>query len=473
MASITFQGLGSGLQVGEIVGAIVGAEKVPFESRMNQQQAILNADISAVGSLKSALEKVQESIADLADVDKYQQRSTGGGDDFISLSSNKEATVGRYSVNVDALASSHKLMSAAMDSEEAMGEGTLTLSSGDNSFDVDVSDVATLSDIRDSINDSEDNDSVIATIITDDNGQHLVLSSKETGVANEIKVVVNDINDGNGTDNINLSRLAYDPDIASPFYSVNMTEVDAATDAQITIDGTLVVTSSTNEFNNVIDGIDITAKKVQGVDDELSKVKVSEDNSNIKETLIKFVTAYNELVDLNSNYSKVGDGNSGVLSGDSLLRGVMSKIRNEISSSFDFGNDGNTSLTELGIETDRYGKLSTDETKLNNAIVKNVGNVQSFFIGSDANPGFAGKINEMLDFYTESDGLIQGRIDSKESQLDRLGDDRVSFSRKMESLEARLLAQYNSMDLLVSGLNSTSTYLMQQLDNMPGVVRKS
>jgi len=463
MSGITFQGLGSGLQVGEIVGAIVGAEKAPFESRMNQQEAMISADISAVGSLKSALEKVQESIADLADVDKYQQRSTAGDDDFISLSSSKEASVGNYSVKVDALATSHKLMSTAIDSEEAVGEGTLTFDSGTNSFDVSVSNTATLSEIRDSINDSEDNDSVIATIITDDNGQHLVLSSKETGVANAITVTANDVGDGDHTDNLGLSRLA----------SNNLTEVDAAADAQITIDGTLVVTSSTNKFNDVIDGIDITAKKAQGVDDDLSQVKVSEDNSNIKETLDAFVKAYNELIDLNENYSKVGDGNSGILSGDSLLRGVMSKIKNEMSSNFDFGNDGETSLAQLGIETDKYGKLSIDDSMLNDAIKENSNNVQSFFIGTDAKPGFAGAVDQLLDFYTESDGVIQGRLDSKEKQLSRLDDDRASFSRKMESLEARLYAQYNSMDLLVAGLNSTSSYLMQQLDNMPGVVRKS
>ncbi|KGJ97000.1 flagellar filament capping protein FliD [Colwellia psychrerythraea] len=460
---ITFQGLGSGLQVGEIVEAIVGAEKVPYESRMNQQQAIISADISAVGALKSALEKVQESIANLADVDKYQQRTTAGDDDFISLSSSKEASVGSYSVKVDALASSHKLLSTGIDSEEAIGEGTLTFNSGTNSFDVTVSDTATLSEIRDSINDNEDNDSVIATIITDDNGQHLVLTSKDTGVANTITVTANDVGDGDHTDNIGLSRLA----------SNNLTEVDVAADAQITIDGTLVVTSSTNEFSNVIDGIDITAKKAQDVDDDLSQVKISEDNSNIKETLDEFVKAYNELVDLSSNLGKVGDGNSGILSGDSLLRGVMSKIRNEISSSFDFGNNGESSLTQLGIETDKYGKLSIDDSKLNDAIKENVDNVQSFFIGTDAKPGLAGTINEMLNFYTESDGLIQGRIDSKEKQLSGIDVDRANFSRKMDSLEARLSAQYNSMDLLVASLNSTSSYLMQQLDNMPGVVRKS
>ena len=42
----------------------------------------------------------------------------------------------------------------------------------------------------------------------------------------------------------------------------------------------------------------------------------------------------------------------------------------------------------------------------------------------------------------------------------------------MESLEARLYSQYNAMDLLVSQLNSTSSYVQAQLENMPGVVRQ-
>jgi flagellar hook-associated protein 2 len=463
MSDITFTGLASTLQVSDIVGAIVGAEQVPFESRLNRSEAIFTADISAVGALKSALEKVQESIADLANADKYQQRTTKGADDFISLTSSKDASIGNYSVNVDKLASSHKLMSSGIDGEEAIGEGSLTINSGTNSFNVAVSDTATLSDIRDSINDKADNDSVIATIITDDNGQHLILSSKETGVANAITVTADDIGDGNHTDNLKLSRLA----------SNNLTEVDKAEDAQITIDGTLVVTNSTNEFKNVIDGIDITAKKMQDIDDDVSQIKISEDNSNIPETLEKFVKAYNELADLYDDMGRVGEGRSGALAGDSLLRGVMSKIRNEFSTQFTLEDGSDLSLSQLGISSDRYGKLSIDTDKVDAAISDNVDNVQSFFVGTESSPGFAGSINEMLDFYTESDGLIEGRIDSKEQQLERLDDDRAAFSRKMVSLEARLLAQYNSMDLLVSGLNATGNYLTQQLDNMPGVVRNN
>ena len=85
MVDISFTGLASGLQVSEIVDAIVGAERAPFESRLNRRQAEITTDISAVGALKGALQNVSDSIENLASTDKYQQKITRGGDDFVAF----------------------------------------------------------------------------------------------------------------------------------------------------------------------------------------------------------------------------------------------------------------------------------------------------------------------------------------------------------------------------------------------------
>ncbi len=469
MPDLTFTGIGSGLQVSEIVGAIVGAERAPFESRTNRQAASITTDISAIGALKGALESVTDSIASLADADNYQLRTASGADSFVGLTSNKDAQIGSYSVKVDALAKAHKLMSSAFTSTETVGDGSLSISSGTDSFNVTVAATDKLSDIRDSINDSADNNSVIATIVTDDSGQHLIFTSKETGIANAIKVSVIDTSDGNNTDNLGLSRLAYDPVSAV----TNLTQVDAAVDAQITIDGTLVVTNSSNEFKNVIDGVDITAKKIHGVDDTISNISFTANNRNIQTGLEKFVKSYNELIELTDSLGSSSTDGVGPLAGDSLLRGALGKIREELSKGFDIGNGKTLSLSELGVQSDRYGVLSLDTETLNGFIDSDVDGVEQFFVGTGTTDGFAASFKTITDFYTDSDGIIQNRIDSRTNQLDRLDDDRLAFGRKMDSLEARLYAQYNAMDLIVAGLNSTSSYLMAQLDNMPGVVKQS
>jgi flagellar hook-associated protein 2 len=690
MAGISFTGIASGLNIPDIVDAIVGAQKVPYESRAAQKQGDYTTDISAVGSLKASLEDVSSAFDSLSDIDEYQQRSISGRDDFVGLSSDKDAEVGNYSVKVNALASNHKIMSSAINDSDFVGEGTLSISSGDNDFDIIVSDSAKLTDIRDAINDNLDNNSVSATIITDSSGQHLILNSNKTGLDNAITVsvaeasnkltsqsifeptdtvgagtlsfgagdnnfditidasasyidlvkaindstdntsivakivtgptgehlVFNSIepgsdnaitvsandDDGNNTDvagvsqftsaNMDvfvesnsdtdgLSRLAYeatnkltstkgftdvetvgsgslsfaagdnaftvavssffklenvmqainnnqdntsikasivndatgdhlvfssretgvanaisvtatdddgdhlDNSGISQFIPANMTataniehlnEVDSAADAEITIDGVITVRNSTNVFKDVIDGVEITANKVHDVvgGDDLSKVKISEDNKNVAEGLTSFIEKFNALVDLSEQLGRSSkEEGVGALAGDSLLRGVMTKIRSQFNKEFDIGGGETLSLSQLGVRTERSGKLSLDDETLDDYIAANPDKVQNFLIGKDQESGFVTSITEFINFYTDSDGLIQKRIDGKTNMLDRIADDLVSFNEKMDSLEARLLTQYNGMDLLVSQLNSTSSYLMSQLDNLPGVVKKS
>ena len=160
------------------------------------------------------------------------------------------------------------------------------------------------------------------------------------------------------------------------------------------------------------------------------------------------------------------------MAGDSLLRGVMSKLRSEITESVDLGDGNSLSLSQLGVETDRYGVLTLNTETLDEQIDTNVNLVQQFFVGDD-DDGFAQSFDELMSFYTDSDGIIQNRIDSKTNQLDDLDDDRLDLASKMESLSSRLYAQYNAMDLLVASLNNTSSYVQAQLENMPGVVRQS
>jgi len=465
--SISFNGLGSGLAVSDIVDALVSAESTPFTSRLNKREATLTTDISAAGALKSALEKLQSSMEALGEADNYQKRSISGSDDFVTLSSDKEAQPGGYNVKVNNLATEHKLMSSAFAEDAAVGEGMLTIASGENSFDIDVSETATLSEIRDAINDNKDNDSVTATIITDDNGQHLVLSAINSGVENAIQVTATDA-DGNNTDAAGLSALAYDTEAGV----TNISEVIAATDASITIDGNLTVTSSDNEFVNVIDGVTITANKAHGADDDDSTLKITENNNNIKAGLNSFIESYNELLELSNNLGKSDEDDAGVMAGDSMLRGVMSKLRQQLISEVTLSDGSSLSLSKLGVEADRYGKLSLDTARLNEQVEADVDLVQEFFIG-EGEGGFAQSFDELMSFYTDSDGIVQNRIDSKQTQLDGLDDERIDFARKMESLESRLYAQYNSMDLLVAQMNSTSSYVQAQLDNMPGVVKQS
>lgn len=471
--AISFTGIGSGLQVNEIVSALVNAEKAPYQARVTKQQANFTTDISAVGTLKASLEELNGSLESLGDIENFQKRTISGSDEFVSLSSEKNAQTNNYSIKVNSLAENHKLTSTAIAGDQAVGEGKLTISSGANSFDINVPDTAKLADIRDAINNSTDNDSVNATIITDDTGQRLVLSSKETGAENAIKIVVDDT-DGNNTDMTGLSRLAYDSDTASATYAENLNEVTAATDASITIDGTLVATSSTNQFKDVIEGVTINAKKMHGTDDDLSKATITENNNNISAGLKSFVDKFNAFIDLSKQLGRSSaEEGVGALAGDSLLRGAVNQVRSLLTSEFSTGNDNKDFLANFGIRTERSGKLSIDSDALKAAVENDPQAMQTFFVGENDGDGFVGQLDTVIKGYTASDGVISSRIEGRELQLAKLETDVEKFNSRMAKYEERLYSQYNAMDLLVANLNSTGSYLQQQLANLPGVVKKS
>lgn len=95
-----------------------------------------------------------------------------------------------------------------------------------------------------------------------------------------------------------------------------------------------------------------------------------------------------------------------------------------------------------------------------------------FFVGTEEKPGFASSLNGLLENYTEKDGLIDKRIDGYENQLERLEEETERFNTKMDNYQARLFAQYNAMDALVTNMTATSNQVQGQLANLPGVVRK-
>jgi len=460
MSGISFTGIGSGVPVSDIVNGLVDAEKLPFETRMTDKKSDLTTSISAMGAFKSALDKLQTSMEDLSKAKSFKESTATGTDEFIKVSSDTTAQLGQFDVKVNNLAQAHKSMSSTFTDTEAVGGGTLTFATADASstFDIVVDTTDTLADIRNKINDSSDNTSTTATIITEAGGaQRLVLSAKETGITNAINVSASGA----------TGRV-------SDLTTASLTELTPAKDASITVDGAIELTSSTNVFKDAIQGVTIDVLKSHGVD-EKSSLGIEENNKIVEEGLKSFVSSYNELTDLVKKMTKGGgeDEASGILSGDSMLRSVTSKLRSFLSSSYDTGNGGDLSLTQLGVSADRYGVLSFDQEKLDNQLSTNPAAVQQFFVGSDSSPGFAASMDSFIKNYTESSGLVDSRVEGYNKQMTRLDESMEAFTLKMDKYETRLFAQYNAMDAMVASMSATSSFVMGQLNSMPGVVNNN
>ncbi len=86
----------------------------------------------------------------------------------------------------------------------------------------------------------------------------------------------------------------------------------------------------------------------------------------------------------------------------------------------------------------------------------------------DFSRGVASRLNLLLDNLLGSQNILDDRTGGLETRIERIGQQREVLDRRMAALEARLRAQFATLDSLLSQLQSTSGYLSQQLASLPG-----
>ena len=261
MPAITSAGLGSGLDIEGLVSKLVAAEGQPASLRLNRKEVELQADLSALGSLKGALSAFQTSVQSLKYSSSFQARTaTSSNTDLFTVSADSSAVAGSFSIKVEQLAQSAKMRSGDFASETAvLGAGTLTLGLGASSFTISVASDTTLAGVRDAINKASDNPGIKATLIKVDSGSQLVLTSDKVGAANTISIGATDTDALDGND---LTRLA----------TASLTSIQTASDAIIYVDGQKV-TKDSNSFSDVISGVTISLKKADPLKTETLSIE--------------------------------------------------------------------------------------------------------------------------------------------------------------------------------------------------------
>lgn len=468
MATITAAGTGSGIDVENIITKLTEAERTPTEQRLLLRETNIQAEISAFGSLKSALSDFRKSLTNLSSLQALAARSaTSSNPESFTVSADNTASVGSSQIEIVNLASAHKMVSTAnfAGPTTAVGAGSMTISLGSTSFDVEIvgGQNNTLAGIRDAINSATGNTGITASILTVSNGvggtqSKLVLSADDTGAANTISVAVTGDSDGNDTDNVGLSA----------FLNANMEQKSTAADALVRIDG-FDVTSSTNVFKNAIQGVTLTAVKANPTVNETLTVGINK--TAIKENLALFVENFNALSETLKFLTKYDPETqeAGLLTGDSTVRSIETQLRRTISNVVE-GLDSNfSSLASLGITTQRDGTLKLDSTKLDSALTTNFDDVANLLGGED---GIAKKLDSTLNNFLKTGGLISTRNETFLKQLKDIDSQRERLEMRMTSYEERLRAQYAAMDAIVANLNSTGDYVAQQMESISQITNR-
>lgn len=444
---------GSQIDVQSLVSQLVAAERKPLDDQVTRAKSRVTTQISATSALLGALSSFQASLNNLKTTSVFSSRTTSSTDtSILTASATTSAVPGRYDVVVDRLASAQQLSSDAFaqGSTQVVGTGTLNVSLGSTSFNVNIDSTNnTLAGIRDAINAASDNPGVTATLITATDGAHLVLTSSKTGASNPIQVTQSGGDGG-------LSVLEY-----TNLNQANYTQLREAQDASVLVAGTYTATSSTNVIEGVIEGVSLNL--VSAEPGETVTIDVMFDKNAAKEKVNAFVGAYNQLRGMLTRLggydaaSKTG----GPMLGDALLNGIDAEIRRTLSTPVEAAGTAVQTLADIGITTQKDGTLKVDATTLDHALANNFDSVARLFGTEDT--GVASRLYDQISDRLADGAGIDLRNDSLQAEQRALQKKADDINVRMQTVQQAYLKQFTRLDTLLSTLSSTSAFLSQQI----------
>ncbi|WP_058616143.1 flagellar filament capping protein FliD [Tepidimonas taiwanensis] len=458
--AISSPGVGSGLDVNNIISQLVALERKPIQ-QLQSQKTIAQTRLSQWGQIKSALSTLQDAANALRSPSLWNSRTASVSGAGVTATASAGTTAGSFTVSVTQLASEQKLSTNATYGTGALGwSGKLSITKGEwsgGSFtpgsaptvDVTIAAGDKLSDIASKINAA--GAGVTATVVNTGSGLRLAIRSNTTGEANGFSIRAYDSSNNEITNGTGLGGLTYATGIT------NGMNGSLATDAQLSIDG--VAVSSASNTVNAVPGITLT---LTGTNTTPAVVTVDNDTKAIRGAIETFQKAYNDLNTLLRNATRAdttGKGDNGPLVGDQTAQTIQRALRNVVGATGP-GGLAFSRLSDIGLQVARDGSLTLNATKLD-AALSNLSDLRTFF--DDTSAGIATQVRDITSRLTAFDGAVETRRNGLQKTLARQDESIARLENRVARTEAMLRAQYTRLDSTLAGLNGLSTYVSQQL----------
>ena len=441
MATLSSPGIGSGIDVRTIIDKLMTVEQQPLVA-LNTRVVELRTQLSAYGSLKGAVSGFRDAIDKIADLEKFKVFSSKSSDESVATATaSSTAARGVYNIEVMRTAENHRMAAgttyANVDTDMVGNLGDkMTVSVGGAAFDVAFGG-KTLAGVRDEINNSSANTGVTASILKDNTGYRLSLSSNGTGSEKALTVTYS------GADPLALQTLNADRDSSGGFTAADL-------DAVARLEGQFDITSSSNTLTEAVQGVSIDLVQAGS-----TRISVDRDTSAVEKSVQDFVKSYSGLI---STMNKMrGDA---LKSDGAALGSIESQMRNVLSQQANV--DGLFSNAfEVGISTQKDGSLSIDSKILTSAMAKDYEGFAKLF--ADPNKGIAKNMRDLADSFLETGAVLDGRTQGINNQIRSEEARKTAMEQRLTIIQARLTATYNSLDGVVSRMQATNTLLTQQL----------
>ncbi|MCM2284565.1 MAG: flagellar filament capping protein FliD [Desulfobacula sp.] len=298
-------------------------------------------------------------------------------------------------------------------------------------------------EMANAINNASNNQGVTAAIVdtgASENAFRLTLTSKSTGESHRISIQNLPMTEVAGADGESLNAI----------FKVNGIEYQRQSNDAIT---------------DVISGVTLNLKKTGE-----TSIGVQKNLESVQESIISLVKGFNELISEIKGSSTESDSETddteNPLADSYDTKSLLSKLQALVTASIDTGS-AYTSLVDLGLEVNKDGTLTLDETALEQAMASNPEAVQSLFIG-DADEGITGLgdlINDEILNMVDSQGIVSTEIDEAETRIERLDKDILAATERMDKRYQIMTAQFIKLDTYISQLNSESSFMQSMIDS--------
>jgi flagellar hook-associated protein 2 len=428
---------------------------------LTNQTGTAGATSTALGKLSSAISAFQSSLSSLTGLGKsvLAQTATFSDTSYGTATAKPLAAAGSYSLFVKQLATASQVSYNNLTDGRTAG-GTLTVKLSDPtvgstatpitfpvdlskaSADTDNDGVLSIREVAAAINRaSGNNGQVSAGVVTVGTGDvRLVLTSKNTGIANTVSLDATGVTDGSLKTGLGTGSV-----------------LSAAQDAIVLFGGQLngaPVQQASNTFTN-IDGVSMTFTRAQATTDKDITLKVAGDSSGTTANVQAFVDAYNKLKSAIDGMVAPGDPASNTSAGafahDAGIKALQSRLVSLVRPT------GTNSLASYGIIAARDGTLTLDSTRLNKQLAVNPTGLDTL-IGSASSStpsGVAGSLNTYLNQWTNSaTGQLKQRTDATTKLQATLTQRQADLDAQYNSSYDRYLKQFTDLQALQSTMNS-------------------
>ncbi|WP_433050904.1 flagellar filament capping protein FliD [Dactylosporangium sp. CS-033363] len=444
-------GLVSGMQTSSVIAGLMQVEAAPqtaLKTKVSTQQKVVSSYQTIntkMGGLLTAAKALNDPMA------WKGATATSSSDSVLATTSATGSNqTGSVTFKVKSLAASESRIfssgSVAATSDSITSASSISIT---NTASGEVKSLAltdtSLKGVVDAINGSSDL-GVKATAIQLAPGKYtLQLTANDTGAASAFSVA--------GIDGLGADVAATE-----------------GSDAVLTVGttNTFEISSSSNTFKGLMDGLTITAKAKSGDTDPPITVGVTKDTDGIAAKVQAMVDAANgalsEIGAQTKNAS--GDVPGGVLAGNSSMQQLSSTILQTVSG----GAGALGSLKDVGIELTRDGQLTFDKTKFVSALNADPAKTQSYFNsttdtdGDGIKDGFADKMVGMADKATQvNTGTLAQLITSGNGTIKDLTDRISDWDVRLQQRQETLQRQFTAMETALGSMKNQSSWLSGQL----------